>query len=87
MYQCTERDRAAILRYLDQEPEMNLFFFGDIENYGVDCDPVHVYANPDADGWDFLLLQYYDFYILYSRKADYDASAAARLTVSAANWN
>ena len=28
----TEKDRPAILEYLSAEPEMNLFFIGDIES-------------------------------------------------------
>lgn len=77
MFPCTEQDRAAICAYLAKEPEMNLFFFGDIENYGVDKDPVHVYALPGRDGWDCLLLQYFENYVLYSQRESYNAAAVA----------
>ena len=77
MIALTEKDRPAILEYLSAEPEMNLFFIGDIESYGVDTPPVQIYAHPSADGWDFLLLQYFDFYIVYSRNPSYDTAALA----------
>lgn len=72
-----ESERARILEYVGKEPEMNLFFIGDIENYGIDSEIVTIYANETADGWDFLLLKYYDFYLLYSQNETYDTAAAA----------
>ena len=40
-----EKDREAILDYVSAEPEMNLFFIGDVENYGVESETVNLYAN------------------------------------------
>ena len=77
MYPCTEADRAAILAYIEGEPEINLFIYGDVETVGVDKAPVQVWANPGPSGWDCLLLQYFDSYILYSRNPGYDAAAVA----------
>lgn len=77
MIALTEKDRPAILEYLSAEPEMNLFFIGDIESYGVDTPPVQIYAHPAAGSWDFLLLQYFDFYIVYTRGQTYDTAALA----------
>lgn len=77
MIALTEQDRPAILTYLSAEPEMNLFFIGDIESYGVSVPPVQIYAHPDKGEWDFLLLQYFDFYIVYSRSSSYDTAALA----------
>lgn len=72
MKKCTEKDREKILDYISKEPEMNLFIFGDIENFGIDTENVSIYVN-DKDGkWDVLLLKYYDFYILYSQNETYD---------------
>lgn len=78
IYQCTEKDRSRILDYIAKEPEMNLFIFGDIENFGVAKDPVwiRVLTNPDGS-WNALLLQFFDNFVLYSQNADYDAAAAA----------
>ena len=50
MYCCTEADRPRILDYIAAEPEMNLFLFGDLENYDLTGDPVSVYAFPDRRG-------------------------------------
>jgi predicted GNAT family acetyltransferase len=77
MRQCTEADRRDILDYISREPEMNLFVFGDIEAFGLEDGPVHVYV-PEKDGeWDCLILQYFDFYNVYSHKAVYNAAAVA----------
>ena len=77
LYTCTEADRSRILAYIAKEPEMNLFFFGDIENFGVDQDPVHIYAFADTDNnWQSLLLQYFDSYIFYSQDVQCPADEA-----------
>lgn len=77
MYACTEADRPAILAYIEQEPEINLFIYGDVETVGVNKAPVQVWVNPGPKGWDCLILQYFDSYILYSQNPGYDAAAAA----------
>lgn len=77
MLRCTEADRAAILAYIAAEPEINLFIYGDVETVGVDKAPVQVWAEPGSEGWDFLILQYFDSYILYSQNLAYDAETAA----------
>jgi predicted GNAT family acetyltransferase len=78
MYQCIEADQDRILEYIAKEPEINLFFFGDIENFGVEKEPVSIFAFPSADmPWDALLLQFFDFFIVYSTKDYFDAAAIA----------
>lgn len=77
MRRCTEADRQDILAYIAAEPEINLFIYGDVETVGVDKPPVQVWVQPGTSGWDFLILQYFDSYILYSRNPDYNAAAAA----------
>lgn len=77
MKKLTNTDRAQVLEYIGQEPEMNLFIFGDLELYGMDGDTVEILVNETPSGWDFLLLRYLDSYILYSRHTDYDAKTAA----------
>lgn len=72
MRKCTEKDRKEILAYINKEPEMNLFIYGDIENFGVDTEEVSIYVNEKDGEWDFLLLKYFDSYILYSQKDTYD---------------
>jgi Predicted acetyltransferase len=71
-----EQDREAILCYVSKEPEMNLFLIGDLENYGVKSQNVNFYLHEERDRWDFLILRFYQFYILYSQYKDYNAEKA-----------
>lgn len=73
----TNADRARVFDYIREEPEMNLFIFGDVENFGLEGDTVEVSVREGPAGWDFLLLRYMESYILSSRRTDYDARAAA----------
>lgn len=74
----TKSDTERVLEYVNHEPEMNLFFIGDIENFGIDVPPVSLYASEGSSGeWDSLMLRYRDYWLLYSTKEDYDARAAA----------
>lgn len=71
-------DRKLILEYIRQEPEMNLFMLGDLENYGVCSENINFYAGECDDGsWDFLLLRFYEYYLIYSPDLDYDCDTAA----------
>ena len=77
MIKLTEADRARIFDYIAPEPEVNLFIFGDIENFGVDGGPVEVFASADGDAWNCILLKFYDLYILYSQREDYPVEEVA----------
>lgn len=74
MRKVLESERGRILEYVMAEPEINLFFIGDIENYGVDSDEVEIfvqevdiYVPGVGKMWDSLTLRYFDNYIIYSR--------------------
>lgn len=73
MRKLTEKDRNQVLDYVMQQPEFNLFFIGDIENFGFDNPDVEVFANDEGGSYDCLLLRYLDNYIIYSHHLDYDA--------------
>ncbi|MDO4323555.1 MAG: GNAT family N-acetyltransferase [Lachnospiraceae bacterium] len=77
MRQLKEADRERLLAYVSKEPEMNLFFIGDLENYGLESDTVSVYVLPDGDEWDVVLLRYFDFYLIYSQREQFQAQAVA----------
>jgi uncharacterized protein len=81
MRQCHEADRERILAYIAREPEMNLFIYGDVENYGVDKDPVCVYVNEKPGGiWDSLLLFYHEENaVIYSDNEDFDIEPLVEL--------
>lgn len=77
MRKCMNHEKDRILNYIQKEPEMTLFIYGDIENFGVDSENVNIYVEEKENQaeWDSLLLRYFDFYILYSTKKDYDTEA------------
>lgn len=72
-----ESDRERLFAYVGREPEINLFFIGDIENYGLESETVSAYALIDGDEWDCVLLQYFDMYLVYSQKENFRVEAAA----------
>ena len=74
MQKLYERDREAILSYIEKEPEYNLFIFGDIENFGVDSDDVEVFAHVIDNEYDSLILRYREYYIFYSQNDNYAVS-------------
>lgn len=75
-----EADREKAYRYLLREPEMNLFFYGDLENHGFDSEDVTLHAVLKPDGsWDALALRYQESWLVYSDHEDFDARAVAEL--------
>lgn len=72
-----EHDKRKILEYIRKEPEFNIFFLGDIENFGVDCEQVEIFAGKRGDTYDSLVLRYLNNYVVYSRFEDYDAKTVA----------
>ena len=77
MVKLTESDRERIFDYIALEPEMALFIYGDVENFGVDGGPVEVFASVNGNEWNCLLLKYCEMYILYARREDYPAAEVA----------
>lgn len=71
-----EEDREEILAYVGKEPEMNLFFIGDIENFGVENETVNIYLHEERNRWDFLILRFHRYFLLYSQYEDYNAGEA-----------
>ena len=71
-----EQDREEILHYVGKEPEMNLFFIGDIENFGVENETVNIFLHEERDRWDFLILRFHQYFLLYSRYEDYNTQEA-----------
>jgi predicted GNAT family acetyltransferase len=73
----TNADRDAVLRYVAAEPEMNLFFIGDVENCGLEGDTAAVYASVGNGRWDGLVLRFYDYFTFYSDHTDFAAEPVA----------
>lgn len=75
MIQLKESDRPTIEAYISAEPEMNLFFYGDLHNFNIGDGPVRIYALPGDTGWDALMLRFFDDFVVYSPDPGYDAGA------------
>jgi len=82
MKKLTENDKERLFEYIAAEPEMNLFFFGDVEKLGIDSDVCEVFALENEGGWDAVILRYMKFYNVYSRYGSYDADAVAEFLKS-----
>lgn len=67
---CTEEDREDILAYIGKEPEMNLFFYGDIEEFGVSSPEMRLYVFGD---WDSLVMDFHGYFNVYSQRDEFDA--------------
>ena len=46
---CSNRNQAQLLEYLNKNKEVNLFFLGDIENYGISSKEVTVYMDREQE--------------------------------------
>jgi len=70
----TEQDKEKLMDYLTEEPALNLFMIGDIENYGFNNEDFQeLWGDFDEKGeFKSVLLRYYDNNIVYA-KGEYDA--------------
>lgn len=71
----TDREIPAVMEYIGSEREINLFFEGDIERYGLEGEIVELFAF--GDPWDCLVLRFFQNYCIYSRNRAYDAASVA----------
>lgn len=68
----TEQDREQVLKYLYQEPALNIFTIGDIENFGFDVDYQDVYADIIDGQYDSVLLRYRKNILYYCHETRID---------------
>jgi len=78
-----ESDREELVAYLVREPAYNLFIIGDVENYGFDREFQELWGEFTSGGLNAVLLRYYSYLIISSKRADYDASGFAEIVK---NW-
>jgi len=64
----TKADEASVLEYLYNEPQINIFIIGDIENFGFDVDFQDIYGEFENNQYISVLLRYRDNVIYYSHK-------------------
>lgn len=74
----TEKDKEKVLAYVAKEPEYNIFIYGDLYNLGVNKEPVSTFAFMDGEKYDSIILKYFDNYVFYSDRENYDAKAVAK---------
>ena len=73
--QLTKNDYEMTMQFLGQNPGLNLFQIGDIENYGFDSDIQTVWGNFDEnDALTGVLLRYRENYIPYFIDTDQSVS-------------
>lgn len=77
MKKLTQKDLPKIKEYIMKEPEFNLFIIGDLENFSLDDEKMDLFVHEPDGIWDFLILRYFDSYLVYSDHENYDAQAAA----------
>lgn len=70
----TKADERSVLEYLYQEPDINIFIIGDIENYGFDTDFQEIYADIEDNAYQSVLLRYKINVIYYSHEVTFDAA-------------
>lgn len=61
-----DRDKPALLDYLQREPEFNLFIIGDILNFGLHSDVVDVFFQERQGAREAVLLRYRNCLVLYT---------------------
>ncbi len=66
IYKANESDRPKLNEYLKLNAPLNLFFIGDIENNGFDCEYQKVWIDEDDQGIHGCLLKYRDSLCLMS---------------------
>ena len=78
-------DSSVIMDYLKDEPSMNLFIIGDIENFGYDADFFDVWAEFDGSGCvRGVMIRYDGSFIPYS-KGNFDAEGFADIIKGSQN--
>jgi hypothetical protein len=80
----TDADRQTTLDFLLEEPEINLFAIGDIEQYGFETTFQALWGDfePDTDRLQAVLLRYETNYIPYFKDPRYNPAVFANLILS-----
>lgn len=64
----TSKDETSLLHYLYQDPQINIFIIGDIENFGFDVDYQDVYGEFINNQYASVVLRYRENIIYYSHQ-------------------
>ncbi|WP_349410178.1 GNAT family N-acetyltransferase [Pseudalkalibacillus sp. SCS-8] len=63
----TEQDHANVMEFLSEEPALNLFIIGDIENFGYETSFQQLWGEWIGDELNAVLLRYNENFLPYSR--------------------
>jgi predicted GNAT family acetyltransferase len=79
----TENDREIVLEFLSEEPAINLFIIGDIENFGFDQDFQELWGSFDKDEKiQGVLLRYHESFIPYYKDKNFDCEGFKGIILS-----
>ncbi len=71
----SEQDRAKVLEYLSEEPSINLFIIGDIENFGFDESFQELWGDFEKNGeYKAVMLRYHESFIVYSKNSKFNVN-------------
>ncbi len=80
--QLTVKDHQQVMKFLNQDPSLNLFIIGDIEGFGYETSFQSLWGEFTNSGLKAILLKFYDSYIITAQDEAYDADAFASLLTS-----
>ncbi|MEG0238746.1 GNAT family N-acetyltransferase [Anaerorhabdus sp.] len=71
---CSDLDRSKVLEYLNKDRALNLFFIGDINNYGFENDFQKIFIDEDGETIQTVYLVYYENLLIssYTKNIDQD---------------
>ncbi|MEF9893587.1 MAG: GNAT family N-acetyltransferase [Anaerorhabdus sp.] len=70
--QCFEKDRGYVMEYLDKDRVLNLFFVGDIDNYGFENDFQKIFVDEEDGRIKAVYLIYHDSLLMCSYTKEVD---------------
>ena len=76
-----EKDRKEVLEYCLDEPNINLFIIGDIENFGFDKDFQDVWIQYTNESISGIILRYHTNFIVYSKDLDMNFNEVVELII------
>lgn len=78
----TYKDKSLILSYIQSEPEYNAYIFGDIEKIGFNDKNLSFFCTTTNEKLDFILMKYFNDFVLYSKECNFDKKAVANFIQS-----
>lgn len=70
--QCCEKDRNIVMDYLNVDRVLNLFFVGDIENFGFENDFQKIFMDLENDKIKTVYLLFHDSFLITSQTGDFN---------------